>query len=337
MLGKTLGKAGRYARRNHLAILALFIALGGTALATGKIGPNGIRKNAIRSRHIKDGAVTGADVLDGGLTGADVADGSLAGADVQKGSLTGVNVADGSLTPADLKPESLTGESVLNGSLTGADVKAESLLGTNILNGTLTGADVLDQGLTGNDIQEGSLTGADVQSESLTGEDVANGSLTGADLAAGTVGPANLAQIPSARVRRTATQSIPSGGFTAIQLTSETYDHQGLHSTATNNTRLTAPIGGVYLITANVFWADNTTGARDLGIAVNGAFVAFVGQAATSATSEVPLSVTTVYLMNAGDFAEAKVEQTTGAALNLGVGSGGSETSPEVSMTWLGP
>ncbi len=260
--------------------------------------------------------MTGADVLDGGLTGADLQDGSLAGADAQKGSLTGINIADGSLT--------------------GAQVRSESLLGTNILNGTVTGADILDQGLTGNDIQEGSLTGADVQSESLSGEDVFNGSITGADLGAATVAPSNLAQIPSARVRRTSTQSIPNGTFTAIQLTSETWDHQGLHSSV-NNSRLTAPIDGVYLITANVFWAGNSTGGRDLGISINGNFVAFDARPATSAISEAPLSVSTVYLMSAGDFAEAKVEQTSGGALNLDVGSGGSETSPEVSMTWLGP
>jgi len=160
--------------------------------------------------------------------------------------------------------------------------------------------------------------------------------LTGADLGAATVAPSNLAVIPSARVRRTTSQSIPNGTFTAIQLTSETWDHLGLHSNV-NNTRLTAPIDGVYLITASVFWAPSSTGRRDLGIAVNGNFVAFVAQPATSAVSEVPLSVTTVYLLEAGDFAEAKVEQTSGGALNLDAGSGGSETSPEVSMTWLGP
>jgi hypothetical protein len=331
-------KVGTYLRQNHLALLALFIALGGTgAYAAGKIGPSGIRKNAIRSQHIKNGAVTGADVLDGGLTGADLQDQSITGADVQKSSLTGLDVGDGSLTAADLKAESLTGTSILNGSLSGADVRAESLLGTNILNGTLTGLDVADGSLTGADVQEGGLTGADVQSESLTGEDVFNGSLSGADLAAGTVAPSNLAVIPSARVRRTATQSIPNGSFTAIQLTSETWDHLGLHS-STNNTRLTAPIDGVYLITANVFWASNTSGGRVLGITVNGgSFIGFVAQPASSVFPEVPLSVTTAYLLGAGDFIEAKVQQTSGGALNLDASSGGAETSPEVSMTWLGP
>lgn len=331
-------KFGNYLRQNHLALLALFIALGGTgAYAAGKIGPNGIRKNAIRSRHIQDGAVTGADVLDGGLTGADLQDGSVTGSDVQKGSLSGIEVGDGGLTRADIAAETLTGASVLNGSLTGADIGNESLLGTNVLNGTLTGADVLDQGLTGADIQEGSLTGADVQSESLGGDDVFNGSLTGADLAPGTVAPTNLAIIPSARVRRTATQSIPSGTLAAIQLTSETWDTAGLHSNATNNTRLTAPIDGIYMLTANVFWAGNSTGERDLAIEINGNKAIGLTADSAAAVSETPQALSTVYLMNAGDFAEARVEQTSGGALNLGVASGGAETSPEVSMTWLGP
>jgi hypothetical protein len=332
-----LAKVGRYIRQNHLALLALFVALGGTgACAAGKIGANGIRKNAIRSRHIKDGGVTGADVLDGGLTGADLQDDSITGADVQKGSLTGVDLQDGSLSRADLMAETLTGATVLNGSLTGADVGAETLLGTNILNGTLTSADVLDQGLTGEDVQEGSLTGADIQSESIAGGDVENGSLTGADLADESVQPIELIGFPSARVRRTAAQSIPDGSFTSIQMTQETWDNFSMHSNVTSNTRLTAPIDGIYLLTASVFWSHNTTGERFLGITVNNSFVGFVGQDAAG-TFEAPQAITTVYLMQAGEFAEARVEQTSGGALNLGVSSGGSETSPEFSMTWLAP
>ena len=104
---------------------------------------------------------------------------------------------------------------------------------------------------------------------------------------------------------------IPNGTFAAIQLTSETWDTAGLHS-STNNTRLTAPIDGIYMLTANVFWAGNSTGERDLGIQINGnKFVGFVADAAAD-VSETPLSLSTVYLMNAGDFAEARVEQTSG-------------------------
>ena len=44
-------------RRNAIALLALFVALGGTAVAVDKIGSNDIAGNAVRSKHIKDGQV----------------------------------------------------------------------------------------------------------------------------------------------------------------------------------------------------------------------------------------------------------------------------------------
>jgi hypothetical protein len=46
-----------YLRRHHLALLALFVALGGSAYAAHKIGSGQIRKNAVKARHIAPNAV----------------------------------------------------------------------------------------------------------------------------------------------------------------------------------------------------------------------------------------------------------------------------------------
>ncbi len=335
-------KLRRPSHATAVAYLALFVAMGGGALAAthvsrNSVGPKQLRKEAVTGAKIKTGAISGAKVADGSLTGSDVQDESLASTDVLNGSLTGGDVQNGSLAGTDLQNESLTGIDVQNESLTGVDVQNESLTGGDVQNGTLTGADVLDESLAGTDVLNGSLTGTDVLNESLSGTDVQAGSLTGGNLATGTVEPSNLATIPSVRARRTAVQSIPNGVFTPIQLTSETWDHLAMHSNA-NNTRLVAPIDGIYLMTAGVFWTETSVGERDLGLRLNGGSK-FVGFTANSATdiSNAPLTISTVYLLNAGEFVEAVVEQTSGGALNLGVSTGGPETSPEVSMTWLGP
>ena len=67
-----------YVRRHHVALIALFVALGGTAWAAATIGPNDIRDNAVRARHIKNGQVRTADldrgaVLPGNIDAADCA------------------------------------------------------------------------------------------------------------------------------------------------------------------------------------------------------------------------------------------------------------------------
>jgi hypothetical protein len=70
-----LSKLGSHARHNLVAYLALFVALGGTAVAAKPM-------------------VTGADVEDGSLTGGDVQNDSLTGSDILESSLGKVGDAD---------------------------------------------------------------------------------------------------------------------------------------------------------------------------------------------------------------------------------------------------
>jgi hypothetical protein len=67
-------------RRHHIGLLALFVALSGTAYATATIGSSDIKSNAIKSRHIRNGQVTAADVNEaslGKVPSADTLDSSV--------------------------------------------------------------------------------------------------------------------------------------------------------------------------------------------------------------------------------------------------------------------
>ena len=77
-------RLGRYARQHHLALLALFLALGGTSFAAAavvlpanSVGAAQLKKNAVINKKIKNNAVTGAKVANNSLTGADVLESSL--------------------------------------------------------------------------------------------------------------------------------------------------------------------------------------------------------------------------------------------------------------------
>jgi uncharacterized protein YjbI with pentapeptide repeats len=104
-----------------LAIVALMVALGGSAVAAGRV------PNSDKSKHIANGqvkkqdlganSVRGEKVLDGSITGLDLQDASVGGADVQDGSLEGADVKDGSLTGADVQDDSLTGADIQEGTL----------------------------------------------------------------------------------------------------------------------------------------------------------------------------------------------------------------------------
>lgn len=72
---------------NVTSMLALFIALGGSAYAATKlqkntVGTKQIKANAVTTAKLKKNSVTGAKIKAGAVTGEKVADGSLTGADI---------------------------------------------------------------------------------------------------------------------------------------------------------------------------------------------------------------------------------------------------------------
>jgi hypothetical protein len=111
-----------------VAYLALFLALTtGGAWAAAQIGPEDIRKNAVRSRHIKDGQVRTTDVRNGAVTASKLAPNGVTSDKVQDESLSGADLSDGAVGTAQLAPDAVTGEKVLDDSLTGSDVDESSL------------------------------------------------------------------------------------------------------------------------------------------------------------------------------------------------------------------
>jgi hypothetical protein len=72
----------RFLRGNTLALLALFVALGGTtyaatALPNNSVGTKQLKKNAVTSPKIKNNAVNGAKIADNTIKGADMLESSL--------------------------------------------------------------------------------------------------------------------------------------------------------------------------------------------------------------------------------------------------------------------
>src|SRR4051794_40239266 len=78
-----------------VALIALFVALGGTSLAALRIGTRQIVDNSVRGVDVRNGTLGGRDVKNNKLTGADVK--GIRGVDVKDDSLTGADVVESSL------------------------------------------------------------------------------------------------------------------------------------------------------------------------------------------------------------------------------------------------
>jgi hypothetical protein len=82
-------RAGRHARANVVAYLALFIALGGTsAYAANTIGSSDIIDESIQSVDLKNGQVKAADIASNQITTAKIYPGSVTNSDIGTDAVT---------------------------------------------------------------------------------------------------------------------------------------------------------------------------------------------------------------------------------------------------------
>lgn len=73
---------------NVVACLALFVALGGTVYAAGKINGKQIKRGSLPANRIKPKSLGGRQVKPGSLTGSQIKPNSLAGEQIDEGTLT---------------------------------------------------------------------------------------------------------------------------------------------------------------------------------------------------------------------------------------------------------
>jgi hypothetical protein len=118
-----------------------------------------------------------------------------------------------------------------------------------------------------------------------------------------------------ARATSAAGQSIPNNANTALTFGSEDFDVGGLHSTASNTSRLTAPSAGLWLIGATAEFTASAVGRRGLYLQANGGtiFAATLG----AAVAFPAVTVVSLYRLAAGQYVEALAYQDSGGAVLL--------------------
>jgi hypothetical protein len=152
------------------------------------------------------------------------------------------------------------------------------------------------------------------------------------------VGTSKIGAIPTVRVFNTTATSVLTANGAGPTFNSEVYDVGGLHDNVTNNGRLTAPVTGVYEITAYARWSSNGAGARQMGISASspssgGDYIASAWQPAVVGGFPTDQSVSTLWKLQAGEYVTLSFYQDSGATLT----AGGETTGPHFAMTWVAP
>jgi hypothetical protein len=87
-----------------MSAAALFVSLGGTALAVSQIGTNQIKNSAITSSKIKNGAVNGRKLANAAVANSKLANGAVSASKLAGDAVDSSKVRDGSLHASDVAP-----------------------------------------------------------------------------------------------------------------------------------------------------------------------------------------------------------------------------------------
>jgi hypothetical protein len=120
------------------------------------------------------------------------------------------------------------------------------------------------------------------------------------------------------RAKATGTQTLASGTYTVLNFADEDGPDVGsMHDTVTNNSRITAPATGWYVITGGVQFATNATSVRGAAIRLDGTtYINSNHGFNTGGTATAGVTVGGIYYLTAGQYVELLGVQMSGGNLD---------------------
>lgn len=127
----------------------------------------------------------------------------------------------------------------------------------------------------------------------------------------------------AARAYRGSVQSIPNNAWTALSLTSESFDTDAIHSTSSNQSRFTLPRAGLWVVSGVVSFDFNASGYRGAKFRINGTTDIAVDLEEPVAESgiDTPVDVECSLIFALNDYVELLGYQNSGGALDASAGA----------------
>jgi hypothetical protein len=293
---------------------AMGVALVALVIATSgtAIAASQLGKNSVGSGNIRPGAVAYSDLRNGAIRGSKLGKEGIGDDKLAQGAVTGRALGGGVVGEAKLGNEAVSSQKLALGAVLAAQLGQESVLNEKIAKGA------------------------------VNGESIADGSLGTGDFSGA---------IPAVRVTATEDQDIADDGSgDDLIFDSEEFDTHNMHTNSgAENSRLVAPVNGVYMISGSIHWSGkgNAQGARGIKIIRNDEGVAVATDYRWTDTWEANIevnseTVSTVVALEAGDYVELNAIQMTTqfpAETHPTIHSEANpaEGAPELSMVWIAP
>ena len=185
---------------------------------------------------------------------------------------------------------------------------------------------------------------ADIRDGAVRSSEVKDATIKEPDLADAAVTPFKIGPTPAARVDTPAqapgcaAQVIEDPSAEVVQFSIEAFDTQDLHTApptdcgAGTQSRLTAPIGGIYAVSGQVAWPNDPDGIRIASLVKTDTGGSFPIATHTGSNEGPIQALSTLADLAAGEYVELRVSQSSSDDLALS-----SQLDNYLSMAWLGP
>jgi hypothetical protein len=149
------GIGRRFTSAHAIALLALFVALGGSAYAVSSINGALLKRGSVPGSKLKKSAVTSAKLAGNAVTSAKIAGGAVRAADLGAGAVGTANLADGAVANGKLAGGAVTNGKLGDGAVTGAKLAGDSVDGSKVADGSIGGVDLTPSGFSAATLQNG--------------------------------------------------------------------------------------------------------------------------------------------------------------------------------------
>ena len=146
-----------------IALVALFVALGGPAEAARLINGKLIKRGTIRSAQVKDRSLSTRDLSTSAVRSLmRTPTGSIGSAQLAAGAVTGDRLAGSSVAGATVADESLTAADIAAGAIGNAELRTGAVTRSKVANNSVAQGELVTGAVTSDEVGDGTLAGKDV-------------------------------------------------------------------------------------------------------------------------------------------------------------------------------
>jgi hypothetical protein len=146
---------------NVIASLALFVALGGSAVAAGlaknSVGPNQLKKGAVTASKIGKKAVTNGKIAPKAVTAGKLGPNAVLPGNLGAGIISTDKIAASAVTAEKIKNNVVTTNKITNAAVTSQKLAASAVGTNNLAEGAVTGAKIAKETITAEKLAKGAI------------------------------------------------------------------------------------------------------------------------------------------------------------------------------------